>query len=89
MNSPGKVLELSKKNIGINVGTSVGINKTEKSVLGILIRNPEKTAEEMAAEVGVSKRKIERALVNEDSLRFHLALGFEEANRIICFRKGL
>ncbi len=28
-------------------------------------------------------------LGNEDSLKFHLAMGFEEANRIICFRKGI
>ena len=28
-------------------------------------------------------------LDNLDSLRFHMALGFEEANRIICFRKEL
>lgn len=28
-------------------------------------------------------------LDNESSLRFHLALGFEEANRVICFRKTL
>lgn len=28
-------------------------------------------------------------LVNEDSLRFHLKMGFEEANRIICFTKKL
>ncbi|MBQ6568168.1 MAG: GNAT family N-acetyltransferase [Treponema sp.] len=28
-------------------------------------------------------------LANEASLRFHIALGFEEANRIICFRKGI
>ncbi|MBO4384604.1 MAG: GNAT family N-acetyltransferase [Clostridia bacterium] len=26
---------------------------------------------------------------NTESLRFHLAVGFEEANRIICFRKEL
>ena len=37
-----KILDMSKK----NVGTNVGINKTEKAVLGILISNPEKTAEE-------------------------------------------
>lgn len=35
-----------------NVGTNVGINKTEKAMLGILIGNPEKTAAEMAGEVG-------------------------------------
>lgn len=51
---------MSKKNVGINVG----INKTEKAVLGILISDPKKTAEEMAVEVGVTKRTIERALVN-------------------------
>lgn len=28
-------------------------------------------------------------LLNAASLRFHLRLGFEEANRIICFRKAL
>ena len=28
-------------------------------------------------------------LINEDSLRFHLNMGFEEANRIICFIKRL
>ena len=28
-------------------------------------------------------------LDNTDSLRFHLAIGFEEANRIICFTKRL
>ncbi|WP_051233638.1 helix-turn-helix domain-containing protein [Butyrivibrio sp. NC3005] len=47
---------MSKKN--------VGINKTEKAVLGILISNPEKTAGEMAVEVGVTRRTIERTLVS-------------------------
>lgn len=28
-------------------------------------------------------------LDNAESLRFHPAMGFEEANRIICFRKKL
>ena len=28
-------------------------------------------------------------LKNEDSLHFHMAMGFEEANRIICFRKDI
>ncbi len=28
-------------------------------------------------------------LDNTDSLKFHLAMGFEEVNRIICFRKGI
>ena len=28
-------------------------------------------------------------LENEESLRFHMALQFEEANRVICFRKSI
>lgn len=28
-------------------------------------------------------------LVNEESLHFHMALGFEEVNRIICFKKEI
>lgn len=28
-------------------------------------------------------------LKNKDSLRFHMVMGFEEVNRIICFRKDL
>lgn len=28
-------------------------------------------------------------LENVDSLKFHLAMGFEEANRIICFKKKI
>ena len=41
------VLEMSRQSVGINVG----INKTEKAVLEILIRNPKKTAEEIAIEI--------------------------------------
>ncbi len=28
-------------------------------------------------------------LVNEESLHFHIAMGFEEVNRIICFKKDI
>lgn len=28
-------------------------------------------------------------LTNDDSFHFHMAMGFEEANRIICFRKSI
>lgn len=28
-------------------------------------------------------------LENEDSLKFHIATGFEEANRSICFKKNI
>jgi len=41
------VLEMSRQ----SVGTNVGINKTEKAVLEILISNSKKTAEEMTIEI--------------------------------------
>ena len=44
-------------------------------------------------EVGKAKGCAEFAgdceLDNAESLRFHLAVGFEETNRIICFKKKL
>ena len=46
-----KKSEDSTKSVGICVGINVGINKTEKAVLEILIRNPKKTAEEMAIKI--------------------------------------
>ena len=58
------VLEMSGQSVGISVGINVGINKTEKAVLGLLISNPEMTAEEIAIEVGVTKRTIEKTLVS-------------------------
>ncbi len=43
---------------------NVGLNKTEKAVLGLLIEKPNRTADEMASVVGVTKRTIERAFVS-------------------------
>lgn len=53
-----KVLELSNINVGINVG----LNKTEKTILGLLLVAPDETADELSVKVGVTKRTIERAL---------------------------
>ena len=47
-----------------NVGINVGINKTEKAVLDILIGNSDKSVEEIAKEIGVTKRTIERTLAS-------------------------
>ena len=44
-----------------NVGLNVGLNKTEKKVIEILIENPGVTSVELAEKVGVTKRTIERA----------------------------
>ena len=45
--------------------------------------------EKWAKEKGCSEFASDCELDNTDSFRFHVALGFEEANRIICFRKDL
>ena len=45
--------------------------------------------EEWAKNQGCSEFASDCELDNTDSLDFHLNIGFEEANRIICFKKGL
>ena len=45
--------------------------------------------EKWAGEKGCSEFASDCELDNAESLRFHMAIGFEEANRIICFRKKL
>lgn len=43
--------------------------------------------EEWAEKKGCSEFASDCELDNDVSLQFHMAMGFEEANRIICFRK--
>ncbi|WP_373432815.1 aminoglycoside 6'-N-acetyltransferase [Clostridium sp. N3C] len=45
--------------------------------------------EKWAKDKGCSEFASDCELNNIESLRFHLSLGFEEANRIICFKKSL
>ncbi|MBO4330626.1 MAG: GNAT family N-acetyltransferase [Oscillospiraceae bacterium] len=45
--------------------------------------------EKWAKEKGCTEFASDCELDNADSLRFHIAMGFEEANRIICFKKRL
>ena len=45
--------------------------------------------EKWAKEKGCTEFASDCELANEESLKFHMALGFEEANRIICFRKDI
>ena len=45
--------------------------------------------EKWAREKGCTEFAGDCELDNSDSFRFHMSLGFEEANRIICFRKEL
>ena len=55
-----KILALRQKNVGLNVG----LNKTEKAVLRLLIDNADRNADMIAAEIGVTKRTIERAFTS-------------------------
>ena len=48
-----------------------------------------KACESWAREQGCTEFASDCELANADSLRFHLAAGFTEANRIICFTKKL
>ena len=45
--------------------------------------------EKWAKEQNCSEFASDCELTNSDSLQFHLMMGFEEANRIICFKKEL
>ncbi|MBL4937587.1 GNAT family N-acetyltransferase [Clostridium sp. YIM B02515] len=45
--------------------------------------------EEWAKGKGCSEFASDCELNNTESLKFHLLIGFEEANRIICFKKNL
>ena len=48
-----------------------------------------KACEDWARQQGCTEFASDCELSNTDSLRFHLAAGFTEANRIICFVKEL
>ena len=48
-----------------------------------------KACEGWAKTKGCTEFASDCILTNEESLRFHLAVGFFEANRIICFTKNL
>lgn len=45
--------------------------------------------EEWAAEMGCVEFASDCELANFESLKFHMSVGFQEANRIICFTKKL
>ena len=57
-----RVLELSKKNVGLNVGFNVALNRSEKATIGILLEDAYVTANDIARKLEVTKRTAERAL---------------------------
>ncbi len=45
--------------------------------------------ESWAKEKGCTEFASDCELENTESLKFHMAMGFEEANRVICFKKNI
>lgn len=56
--------QIEERNVGLNVGSNVSLNKTETKALLLLIENPAYNAGELAEKIGVTKRTIERTFVN-------------------------
>ncbi len=71
--------------VGYLEGIFVREDFRRRGYAGELLRECEKWAKEK----GCREFASDCELVNEDSRRFHMALGFCEANRIICFTKEL
>ena len=71
------------------VGYLEGIYVEEASRGQGLARKLLTACQEWARKQGCREFASDCELTNNQSLRFHLALGFEEANRIICFAKKL
>ena len=71
--------------VGYLEGIFVSEGCRGKGYAALLLTECEKWARENGCREFASDCELE----NADSLGFHLAMGFEEANRIICFRKEL
>lgn len=71
------------------VGYLEGIFVEEKYRKKGMAKEMLKACQRWAKEQGCTEFASDCELANEDSLKFHLRMGFEEANRIICFAKKL
>ena len=71
--------------VGYLEGVSVHAAYRHQGIAGRLVSE----CEQWAREKGCSEFASDCELTNTASLRFHLSIGFQEENRIICFRKML
>ncbi len=71
------------------VGYLEGIFVSEKERKQGIAKELLRACQDYAREMGCTEFASDCELENEDSLKFHIAMGFEEANRIICFTKKL
>ena len=49
----------TEENFGINFGLNFGLNETQQRIIELMAANPEVTAEQIAEEIGITKRQIE------------------------------
>lgn len=71
------------------VGYLEGIFVEENYRKQNIAKNLVKSCEDWAKKIGCTEFASDCLLDNIQSLKFHLAIGFIEVNRIICFKKGL
>lgn len=71
------------------VGYLEGIYVKESCRMLGIAKGLVRECEAWAREQGCTEFASDCALTNTASLHFHLGVGFEEANRIICFKKSL
>ena len=71
------------------VGYLEGIFVVEEERLQGVAKQLLNACQNYAKELGCTEFASDCELKNEESLRFHLKMGFAEANRIICFTKKL
>ena len=71
------------------VGYLEGIFVVEKYRKQGIARELLSACEAWAREMNCTEFASDCELTNEESLQFHMSVGFQEANRIICFRKSL
>lgn len=71
------------------VGYLEGIFVEENYRKQNIAKNLVKSCEDWAKKIGCTEFASDCILDNTQSLKFHLAIGFIEVNRIICFKKDL
>ena len=71
--------------VGYLEGVSIREEYRHQGIAGKLVSE----CEQWAREKGCTEFASDCELTNTESLNFHLAIGFQEKNRIICFKKML
>lgn len=68
---------------------NVGLNKTEKKIVSLLIEDPSYTSDELAAKIGLTKRTIERAFVSLQNKKVIERIGSKRDGRWIVSKGAM